>query len=137
MSRVIKFRAWLDFEERMIKWNNLHLETDKTGLFIWVGDDEDDNFGSASGESGFKLMQFTGLTDKNGVEIYEGDIYENKNGVKWVIYYDTKSARFLGDALNRDYKRSSFSGKQGSIAGAVIGNIYEDKHLLEKGDENH
>lgn len=82
--RLRKYRAWLEYEERMIEWDNLHLETfkdsdtGKVSLMLWVGDDEDNNFSSATGESCFKLMESVGCNATSGEnrEIYQGDMVE-------------------------------------------------------------
>ena len=74
------------------------------------------------------LMQFTGLHDKNGKEIYEGDIVEDQSGNLWEVYFDM--GRFLlletsEGGFIRNYHRGILNIK-------VIGNIYENKDLLYK-----
>lgn len=144
--RKIKFRAWLNYEEHMIDWENLHLETGENGLFIWVGDDLDNNFGSAEGESDFELMQYTGLKDKNGREIYEGDILEitPKNRE----HYPEKSVFFVVSTQTLwgyDFYWKHVSGYDCSthitriddnyeqlLNVEIIGNIHEHPHLLKE-----
>ncbi len=82
-----------------------------------------------------KLMQFTGLTDKNGKEIYEGDIvqrgvdHDNPSDIKWTPWavgeqYDDGIGSFHHDTTELE----RFIGR-GDVY-EVIGNIYENPDLL-------
>ncbi len=69
-------------------------------------------------------LQYTGLTDKNGVEIYEGDLVEHKRlGVCKVVYDTTEFLLIVVKNNQRCCLRSQFN--------TVIGNIYQNPELLE------
>lgn len=71
--------------------------------------------------------QYTGLTDKNGVKIFEGDIIRFKDNIGYVIYTDD-DASFLVDSPNR-YIAMDYSNEF-----EIIGNIHDNPELM-KGDE--
>jgi uncharacterized phage protein (TIGR01671 family) len=75
--------------------------------------------------------QFTDLKDKNGVEIYEGDIYLNPLGNKMKIIYEVEEARFAGESI-RSSDRLPLLNFRGKLNGEVIGNIYDNPELLEE-----
>ena len=131
--REIKFRAW---DKKRQKWvgPNLHMEV-VSGLLFWQFGLDCNLMGMDSnyGRDIYILQQYTGLKDKNGKEIYEGDIIKRPEGTHG---YEVK---FLDGAF-----RPCFLGTNNPIAGEhllwyqadrelkVIGNIYENPELLEE-----
>ena len=135
MKREIKFRAWDNYNNKFFEpiyeaYNN-KLEELNIGMSgdLSIRDMTDSPKHESLFPSRFILMQFTGLHDKNGKEIYEGDIVmHNKihsSVIKWIrgvftfeiLTLSTLPGRvillnYLGDELE------------------IIGNIYENKDLL-------
>ncbi len=79
------------------------------------------------------VCQYTGLTDKNGLKIWEGDIIVAGN-YKWKckVVWDEKCARFIGLTNDKDVKLVyiGMADKNNNSAVEVIGNIYENPELL-------
>ena len=78
-----------------------------------------------------EVMQFTGLTDKNGVEIYEGDVCVNENGRIAECKYHKPSACFDFISLNDAGDSYGYSPQMWKYKLAIIGNIYENPELLK------
>lgn len=121
---IPKFRAWdkelqtmldvslIDFKKRVLVGEHW-----KFGETNFVSFDD------------IKLMQSTGLKDKNGKEVFEGDILGTKNGLlNGVVEYRTD----LGMWTNSLIRYNNFE-RLYHIAGdrEIIGNIYENKELLD------
>lgn len=77
-------------------------------------------------------VQFTGLKDKNGKMIFEGDILSDEEGLKGNVYFWQTKACFVfgGTDDEMDDWRDTFD-LYGKNDLEVIGNIYQDSHLLE------
>ena len=83
------------------------------------------------------LMQYTSITDKNGVEIYEGDVADDHNGRGVVEYVQEKAAfrlNYFDNNLAKWFLDYNLRGERESID--VIGNKYENPELLITDKEN-
>lgn len=119
MARPIKFRVWDKEAKEMLEPGSVDLEYSLHNSGGW-----------------HELMQYTGLHDKNGKEIYEGDIIviwrldgdPIEEEQKLVVQWDDDEAMFhTGDKYNNPLARHV---AEDGIE--VIGNIYEHPHLLER-----
>jgi len=113
--RELKFRVW---DNRQTKFEYFSLSN------ITIPD-------RLLSQHSYPVQQYTGLKDKNGVDIYEGDIvkatsdqYTNKNFIGKVIFDEG----YFSTWVNKNYIR----GIWGYNDIEVIGNIFENKDLLEK-----
>jgi uncharacterized phage protein (TIGR01671 family) len=119
--REIKFRAW--DKESLYMFFPPELIFNKDGELIYIG--LIPNLGHADFPSErYKLMQFTGLLDKNDKEVYEGDIvnvkYTDGSGYDNPVEVSFENGSFwVGSGYLNDIKIIE-----------VIGNIYETPELL-------
>ncbi len=150
--RDIKFRAWDNEMEAMVyqgddeiyicfdgeKWKLLdysrtHWETDEYGMNEIEQPWEVENI---------EIMQYTGLKDKKGVDIYEGDVvkrtylFDGAFGKTHVgeVVYDKEAARYVISKPNKFIEpKTEDLGNTLSYRSTyeVIGNIYENPGLLE------
>lgn len=125
-NRVIKFRAWQGIKsngkksmmkKRMIGWSEISrgwsfYEFQNAGLYDRI------------------LMQFTNLTDKNGVEIYEGDVlmYIGTNMSSMVVKFE--NGCFVGCGPFNALPLIDYINASDFQSIEVIGNVFENPELL-------
>ena len=123
---TIKFRVWDKLVERFIKCDEGY-----QGHYVLSLKGEFHNLQNGSGGKEYIVQQYTGLKDKNGVEIYEGDILKCKGFNGW---FDQ-----VGFYYNVVVKHTIIESGESQIAGfayipidrEVIGNIFENPELLK------
>ena len=107
--REIKFRAWHESEKEMIPNCNQGFEGD---VFNWKHQGQP-----------IQIMQFTGLQDKNGVDIYEGDVCTYEENVADYHFIIIKVVA----AMDGEF----LSTCDWHLDIEVIGNIHQNPELLE------
>lgn len=119
--RKIKFRVWLKKQKIMRDNVSFHAGNIWTG-YCWI-----------PFNANYELMEYTGCEDKNGVEIFEGDIVKRAVLYKGEILESINYVEFENGCFilkNSSLNNYLFLSKE--YENEVIGNIYENPELLEE-----
>lgn len=126
--REIKFRAWDIQSEKWIDLSELVLLFEEN---VWSIDDPfNDDFETMWEDEDFIMCQFTGLKDKNGVDIFEGDLILWDGDVFEVQYQSGEWILFNGGDPEWDRPSLTRVIKPSGSNVEVKGNIYVNKELL-------
>ena len=139
---ILKYRAWDSWRKRMSVVDRIYIDTEGVRLY--------DDFGEYwRNFRDIKLMQSTGVNDRNSVEIFEGDILEIQ-GIRMVVKFGSyeyiESSKSNGHTLGVVYDGLGFYAECINVAdpdnispfepetlknSQIIGNIYENPEFLE------
>ena len=134
--RTLKFRAWDKTSNQMILFDESWLCEEYSSIcwgssgFPGIG-----NLPNSYGPLGediknYILMQYTGLKDNNGKEIYEGDVLSFRGQDILKVCWDKHHACWLGEYItNTSTMRDLFAFEWDKAE--VIGNVYENPELVE------
>ena len=129
--REIKFRAWLKEEKKMVNVETIDF-TDKSIQYLEKNEFINAYLLRRMIFDDIELMQYTGLKDKNGKEIYEGDIlFFRDENMKYVVVW--QDAAFIIKSIEiRKYSEKMCWLDDTEICCEIVWNIYENKKLLEE-----
>jgi hypothetical protein len=141
MNREIKFRAWVKSKDSMVDVTAIEQTPDEEYPHGWIACPWEQGFNESidtqEKDCVFKtedvvLMQYTGLKDRNGKEIYEGDIVKwdsvGLGVIGWLSCGFSHDQRNKRSPIGVNHLHPNYTEEY-----EVIGNIYENPELLKEG----
>ena len=140
MSRDIKYRVWDKTSDSMLyqdDFERVEIDTKNKMVTLIAEEESDKSHYVLDYEDGIEaeIMRYTGLKDKNGKEIYEGDIVSFYNDEEYrfkstnaLVIYDSAAFMLEHKKLGKEYLGEIDIE---NMCIKIIGNIYENPELLE------
>ena len=139
MSREIKYKAWLKEEKKMVIVETIDF-SEKSIQYLEKNEIIDAYLLRTTFLEDVELMQYTGLKDRNGKEIYEGDIlkynfpYDGRlKHVSPVKFLETEASFGIKDRYGNEIPLYRIAANNYF---EIIGNIYENEELLKSEEKN-
>lgn len=131
---IPRFRAWHKTWKELGKVKRIRFDDEGNISTVFI---QSETLGSNAYLKDIELMQSTGLCDKEGTEVFEGDILHHQIQTEYtfIVKYDKDKGRWYGDGLSRTY-RIDIAKRFLPYYYKVIGNIYETPELLEVDNED-
>lgn len=126
--REFKFRVW--------DCGEMYYQARCGGMFdgiptaptVWI-DTHNDGWVNTTGQPHTVIMQYTGLRDRNGVEVYEGDILSNGEHINWQVGFHDGSFKVVHTNLMMTDKWILNQGK--AEQREIVGNVWENPELRD------
>lgn len=131
---IPKFRAWHKTWEEMCKVKRICFNDDGNVTRVLVKSRElvkGVNFGSDTRLDEIELMQSTGLFDKNGKEVFVGDIIKCTRGCLHEVYIEKEYGGTYIGGMPAIYLKGIREGYAWTGDEKIIGNVYQNPELLE------
>ncbi|MGI0534963.1 hypothetical protein KFD70_21990 [Bacillus pfraonensis] len=118
---TIEFRAWDIKRKEMIMIDDLYF-FEQEGIHEIVD-------GIAKGHHAeYKIMQYTGIKDKNGKKIFLGDIVKCHNDLIYIVEWHEKDAMFY---YKDSYGDEDDDLRMSAVSFEIIGNVYKNQNLIK------
>jgi uncharacterized phage protein (TIGR01671 family) len=120
----IKFRAWIPAHCKMYSVKYMYFDSENVSSIEgeWINPDSNKKYTYTFGQNEFILLQYVGVGDHNGKDVYEGDI----------VFVEDIWGKHIGVIDNISGIPSTWEGNIGKGCYTIIGNIYENIEYLKE-----